>query len=299
MLWIACWIGLSLGALDEPELRFGVVADVQYADKDTAGARHYRTSLGRLESCVTELNRHELDFVVQLGDLIDVPGDDNLGRVLTAWQPLRFPLRHVVGNHEFGPHPAGDRAEVLRRLGLTSGDYDFRVGRWRFVVLDSVEVSLSGGWPADHPRVEEAQTRLAELRETGAKNAQTWNGGASARQLAWLEGVLAGARGRGERVVVFSHLTLLTEASSEWHLLWNHAEVVARLEASGVVAAVFCGHDHAGGYAVREGIHYVTVHGMVEAPEKNAFGIVDVWPDRLELRGFGKQPSRTLPFVAR
>ncbi|MEQ8766440.1 MAG: metallophosphoesterase [Planctomycetota bacterium] len=284
---------LSLQGTPEPAFRFGIVADVQYADKDTAGKRHYRTSLERLKRCVGELNRHDLAFVVQLGDLIDEPGEENLARVLAAWEPLKSPLRHVLGNHEFAA--PGERGDVLRRLGLTSGDYDFRVGSWRFVVLDSVDVSLSGGWPEGHPNRQQASDWLATLKESGNKNAQSWNGGLSERQTLWLEGVLSSARERDERVVVFSHLPLLEAASSEWHLLWNHAEVVRRLESSGVVAAVFCGHDHAGGYAERDGIHHVTVNGMVEAPEKNAWGIVEVHADRLELKGFGSQPSRTLP----
>ena len=54
------------------------------------------------------------------------------------------------------------------------------------------------------------------------------------------------------------------------------------------------GHDHAGGYARSGGVHYVTVPGMVEAPEKNAFAVVDVYDDRLDVRGFGSVPSRTL-----
>lgn len=31
---------------------FGVLADIQYADKDTIGARHYRTSQQKLKECV-------------------------------------------------------------------------------------------------------------------------------------------------------------------------------------------------------------------------------------------------------
>ena len=59
--------------------------------------------------------------------------------------------------------------------------------------------------------------------------------------------------------------------------------------------AWFAGHYHKGGYTLENGIHHVTVPGMVEAPaDKNAYGVVDVYPDRLELRGVGTVPSRTL-----
>jgi hypothetical protein len=47
---------------------FGLVADVQYGDKDTRGAGHYREALGRLEECVAELNQHDLVFTRELGE---------------------------------------------------------------------------------------------------------------------------------------------------------------------------------------------------------------------------------------
>ena len=55
----------------EAVFSFGVVADVQYADQPDSGKRHYKSSLGRLEKCVSDLNRRDLSFVVQLGDFID------------------------------------------------------------------------------------------------------------------------------------------------------------------------------------------------------------------------------------
>jgi len=38
----------------------------------------------------------------------------------------------------------------------------------------------------------------------------------------------------------------------------------------------------------------VTFPGMVESGVKNSYTIVDVYNDRLELRGLGTAPSRTL-----
>jgi len=68
----------------QPLLWFGVLADVQYADLDRSGARHYRTSLDRLAACVKDLNQRDLAFVVQLGDFSD-DGKDSFDDVLPIW----------------------------------------------------------------------------------------------------------------------------------------------------------------------------------------------------------------------
>ena len=78
-----------------PEFSFAVIADVQYADKNPVGARHYRSSLTRLKQCVTELNQHDLEFVVQLGDFIDA-GKDSFDAVLPIWKTLKAPRREKI-----------------------------------------------------------------------------------------------------------------------------------------------------------------------------------------------------------
>lgn len=59
-----------------PTLRFGLIADPQYADAppDLEHNRYYRHSLRKLSAAITELNALPLDFVVTLGDLVIVFG---------------------------------------------------------------------------------------------------------------------------------------------------------------------------------------------------------------------------------
>ena len=53
-------------------LKFGVVADPQYADIATRGSRFYRNSLKKLGDAIEHFNKKEdLSFVVTLGDTID------------------------------------------------------------------------------------------------------------------------------------------------------------------------------------------------------------------------------------
>ena len=60
------------------------------------------------------------------------------------------------------------------------------------------------------------------------------------------------------------------------------------------VRAFLAGHHHTGGYGVYRGVHHLTFRGMVEGPE-NKFAIVEVYPDKLVVRGFGTEEHRTLP----
>lgn len=64
------------------------------------------------------------------------------------------------------------------------------------------------------------------------------------------------------------------------------------------VVAYFAGHSHGGGYIQRNGVHHITVAGMVEAPVKNAYAIITIYADKLEEIGFGKEPSREIPIPA-
>ena len=49
---------------------------------------------------------------------------------------------------------------------------------------------------------------------------------------------------------------------------------------------------------MKNGIHYLTVHGMVETRESNAYAVVHVEGDRLEIDGRGREPDRLLDFGA-
>jgi len=58
------------------------------------------------------------------------------------------------------------------------------------------------------------------------------------------------------------------------------------------------GHDHRGGYAVKNGIHYLTVHGMVETEDSTSYAVVHVDGERLEIDARGRQPDQVLELGA-
>ncbi len=282
-------------SVDKSRFAFGIVADVQYADKPAAGRRAYRDSLAKAARCVEAWNGAGLEFAIELGDLTDDRAEAgtraDLGRIRDAFSPLKIPLRHVLGNHG---QPSAGRTAYLACLGLERPWYDFAVRGWRFIVLDATGLSLKA-WPPGSPRRAQSEAYVAAHRGGGKPEFADYNGGIDPEQLAWLRDVLSKAAGARERVAVFCHNPVLAEASSRAHLLWNHEEVLVAIKACPAFSVYFAGHDHRGGYAVRKGVHHVTLEGMVESPpDGNAFGVVEVQPDRLVLRGSGSMTGRTL-----
>ena len=64
------------------------------------------------------------------------------------------------------------------------------------------------------------------------------------------------------------------------------------------VVAYINGHNHAGNYGQQNGVHYLTLKGMVDTTE-SAYSVIEVYRDRLEVVGFGRQERRTLKLSAK
>jgi hypothetical protein len=272
---------------EEPEFSFGLVADVQYADKETSGQRRYRESLGKLKEAMEGLNREELLFTANLGDSIDGRDGESLAdlrKVIELFEHSRAPVRHVIGNHCLEL----PRSQLLGALGLSGSHYSFEEDGWLFVVLDTMDVSVK----AEAGSRELAQAQALMQRDP---TLPSYNGAVGDVQMRWLEGELSRARVKGSNVVIFSHHPFATEAGHESLLAWNASAVRRVLVQSGCVVACFSGHDHEGAYLIEGGIHYLTVPGMVEASGgSNRYAVVEVYADRLEFLGRGEVASRVL-----
>ena len=277
-----------------PLFSFGVVADVQYADKNTAGARHYRDSLAKLKSCLGFWNAASLDFVIQLGDLVDTGGLPTLDKTYAAYARARAKAYSVLGNHDF----VAPRDQVIRALRMPSAYYSFRSHGWRFIVLDGMNVSIDGGWSKNDPHFLEGQKINTALEQAGSPIAGEWNGAVGGEQRRWLAGELAEATAKREKVVVFCHIPTLPGSCRPDLLLWDHDEVVKLLDSCPTLVSYMCGHDHHGGYGARNGVHYMTFPGMVEHAAKDSSFIVDVHADRLTVRMMSGW-ERRLAFPAR
>lgn len=271
---------------EKPSFEFGVIADVQYDDAYSNGAtRFYSNSVSKLTYAAETLNQHDLAFTVQLGDLID-KDLDSFSTILPIFNKIESRKYHVLGNHDF-PVKTDEVADIL---GMSNQYYDFGYAGWRFVVLDTNDISLYANAEGSD-KYRQAQTMYNELKDSGAINAQTWNGAVGSEQLAWLHDVLNKAAKKNEKVIVFAHMPVSPENE---HNVWNGDELIHELESSGNVVAYFNGHNHAGNFSQQNGIYYINFQGMVDTPDTNAYSIIRVFKDRLEIDGYGREPYQVL-----
>ena len=82
------------------------------------------------------------------------------------------------------------------------------------------------------------------------------------------------------------------------HSLWDTPETLALPAKHPHVVAWINGHNHAGGYRKIGATHHLNLKGMVETLE-NTYALATFHADRIEIVGFGREPSRTLPFRRR
>ncbi|WP_426236677.1 metallophosphoesterase [Pararhizobium sp. DWP1-1-3] len=276
--------------IDTPILRFGIIADPQYADipPHEAMNRHYARSLAKLTEAITVFNAAELDFVMTLGDIIDRDWN-SFDDIMPIYQTSRHKTLFLLGNHDFAV-AREHLSAVSERLGMPGRYHDFAVGKWRFAVLDGSDVSTFSAAP-DDPRTALAAERLAALAAGGAINAQTWNGSLSEAQFEWLTRVMEKAQANGEAVLVLGHYPVFPENS---HNMWDSQRIIDLLTGFSCFRGYFCGHNHEGNFGEVGGRPFVTFKGMVDTPDENTFAIVTVFADRIGIEGFGREVSRVM-----
>jgi len=264
-------------------LRFGLVADPQYADieADIANNLYYRHALQKLSQAIEALNSQPLDFVVTLGDLVDRHWE-SFAAILPVYERLRHPHAVVLGNHD---------AQTLTQhlnaaAALPKSYYAFGLQGWRFIVYDGNDISLYCNALNGDDRAQ-AERMLADLIERQLPQANPWNGAVGQQQLAWIEQQLQDAQQQGENVVVFGHYPLALHNS---HNLLNGRELT-ELIAAYRVKACFSGHDHRGGYARIGETGFYTLKGMLDGADTVPFAVVEIEGDTLRVPGYGGDAS--------
>ena len=170
---------------------------------------------------------------------------------------------------------------------------------YRLVVLDGYDISYLG-WPEGHPLHEQAVELLNSKNPNDDKNSNSgleglnkrfvkFGGGVSTMQLEWLKNELTACRETNQRAIICCHLCLHPETCAPTCLLWNYDEVLQVLgDHADVVVATLAGHAHRDGYYkdAESGIHHRVCHGVLETePGRDCYGIVEVYPDRIEVSG--------------
>jgi len=296
---------------EKPLFSFGVIADVQYADENDkwdfhhTSERHYRNSLKNLISAVeTWKKAGNISFIVQLGDLIDGlnfskgTSENSLKTVLKEFQ--HFPVYHLIGNHELYNFSRTKLHELLQLYPQENGFYDFSpLSGWRFVILDGYEFSIINPDTREEALAYLSKYNPNDITKTGVdltknlsgldKRFLPCNGGVSKKQLNWLEETLSNASKNNEKVIILSHIPIGEGSCSDHNLIWNYDEIIEIIYKYDCVICCLAGHDHKGGYIQdHKGIHHKTFESPLETPiGLNAFGIINVFSDKLVFNGFG------------
>jgi 3',5'-cyclic AMP phosphodiesterase CpdA len=263
-------------------LTFGAIADCQYADQPDRGVRMYRRSPDKLREAVAAIDAARPAFTIHLGDFTDDLWE-SFDVVAPIYRSLAAPAHHVLGNHEYSV-PDARKERVPGRMGIPQRYRDFSANGWRFVILDGNDVSLHAFAAGS-----DAQTSAREFRDAHAPDGGDSCGALGLVQMLWLDTVLAEADAAGESAVVMCHFPLLPLSDG----LWNAGEVLAILREHPSVKMYLAGHNHAGSYVEMHGIHFLTLHGMLDT-EENAFAVITLTRGEIGVDGHGRVPDRTL-----
>ncbi|WOK08414.1 metallophosphoesterase [Imperialibacter roseus] len=275
-------IGNAMAAR-KPKVRFGVVTDSHYADREPGGIRYYRESLEKMAEFTEVMNMEKVDFVVHLGDFKDEDTNRReedtlkyLQNLEAVYAQFKGPRYHVIGNHDVDSISKAQFIAKVENTGINSGlgYYSFDKKGFHFIVID----------PNFHPDGTDHNKGDFEWFESTVPQPQ----------MDWLKADLGATR---LPTVVFVHHSLYELPDETMHVE-NSAAIRQILEASGRVVAVFHGHCHREGYSSINGIHYTLLPAMVDnsGPENNAYAIIEGFDNGdLELTGYRKTRSRSYP----
>jgi len=278
------------GALKEEALfTFGVIADVQYADLTSVGERYYRSSLEKLEEAINTFRDDSVDFIVNLGDLIE-NDYESYKPVLRILATSGIRCYHITGNHDYQVDPRYiGRLPVLQEA--RDGYYSLIYNNYRMIFLNGNEISTYA--TTSKSQLRKSEEYLSELKKVGAVNAIEWNGGIGDEQMKWMKGQLDESVDNGESVIILCHFPVAPE---NIHNLLNYKDILKIISNYQNIVAWFSGHNHDGNYCYLDKISFVTFRGMVETRRSNSFAVVDIYSDRIVIKGFGRQESMTLAY---
>jgi len=271
--------------IELPIARFGMLSDVHYADRESAGNRFYRQSHSKVKECVELMNQEKVDFLIELGDFKDqdeIPIEENtlhyLKKIESVFQNFEGPTYHVLGNHDMD---GISKKQFLKRVSNTGipemkSYYSFNQKGIHYMVLDGN--FTRDGKDYNHGNFHWENTIIPE------------------KEISWLKTDL---KQNKLPAIVFIH-QMLDDSLNVKQAVQNAAEVRQILEESGKVLCVFQGHVHEERYNLINGIHYYSVNAVVDndGPENNSYMIVNVYKNgTLKVDGFRRASDREFKSV--
>ena len=272
-----------------PLFSFGLIADVQYCDCDPAGNRYYRSSLTKLEEAVISFRIDSPAFIINLGDIIE-KDFASYKAVFNILDTAGFKIYHTTGNHDYSVEPRLKK-RIPPLQSNKEGYYSFNYDNYRFIILNGNELSTYA--TNNKSVIKEANDYILKLKNEGEINGLDWNGGMSSKQLLWLVNQLNAASKNNEKVFIMCHFPVYPVNE---HNLLNYSDVLTILEGNNNIIAWFSGHNHAGNYGNFNKIHFITMRGMVDTENANSFALIEVYKNKIWIKGSGREKNQILAY---
>lgn len=269
---------------NDPVIRFGIIADIQYCNCESSGTRFYTNSLKKTKEAINHFNEENVDFSINLGDLSDREFTD-LDSVLIRLNQANHTVYNTTGNHDY--HGIASNKQLYKKLKMPAEYYSFSKGKWVFIVLNTNEISSYSNIKGTS-KEKELSDMIKVIQTSERKNNYSWNGGISRKQMEWLDKLLKRAEKRNKNVLIFSHHPLYPEFGLT---ALNGKEILEIINKYTCIKAMFAGHHHEGEFAFFNNIPAITVEGIVETENENAYGIVEIYTKKLYLKGKGRMSS--------
>lgn len=259
----------------KPVLRFGVVTDTHYAQKNVYLNRYYREAAGKLKKFIAHMNREKVDFIVHLGDFKDegnIPSEEEtlgfLKEVEAVYRKFQGPRYHVLGNHDMDSISKAQFLAEVENTGIAKDAswYAFNKNGIQFIVLDA---NFKKGFiPYDHGNFDWRESYLPP------------------GQIEWLQQQL---EKNDSPTIIFVHQVLDPHVEKDYQVS-NGDQARIIIQQHKQVKAVFQGHIHEYVYHKIKGVHYWCIPAMVEGSRAHntAYAVVEIYKDgNVLVKGFG------------
>jgi len=266
----------------KPLVRFGIITDIHYANREPAKGRYYDQSLEKLREFIGQMNREKVDFIVELGDFKDqdpLPVEPKTLQYLDAIESVfsRFngPRYHVLGNHDMDGITKTQFLERVENTGIPKDKnyYSFEKNGLHFIVLD-------GNYSADGK----------DYNKDNYTNVESW---IPDNQVQWLENDL---KQTSLPTILFIH-QLLGDSKGMKKSARNAPEVRRILEESGKVLCVFEGHVNSERHSLINHIQYYSFISTVfgSGSKNNSYALAEVSPDLdIRIKGYRRASNAVL-----
>lgn len=191
----------------------------------------------------------------------------------------------------YNPKVDGQDVDV-RFIYLDSYD-EFEFGKWKRLDKDYDQNKLQEVWDIKHDSSiipwngadwnykSGDRKKLSEFiyPYTSGANSKPYNGKFGDEQQKWLQAQLMDAKNHNKKVFIFSHAQPNKRATEGFSWAIDGDAVKSILETyADIVLAVFCGHDHRGGFSEENGIPYITLQSPLNYHRGSgaAYGLVTV-----------------------